>query len=254
MNSVCLLLCAGSAMAQPVALPAQPFSDQVTTPVAQTLKVRQQAQREADAWQAERLKLSAELERLELEQQQLSCLCDDLQQHLDERTLAIAALQRAIAESKRLTDEMLPFLQQSVDQLRQQVAEDLPFLVHERQLRLQRLQQALDDDTVAIGEKFRRTMEALRVETEYGRSVEVIQATLTVDGRSALMNQLRVGRLALFAQSLDGQRSAIYDPVSEQWQLLAGDVNGELQRAIDMGSKHRPVDLLSLPLGKVVAQ
>jgi len=247
LNSACLLFCATSVF-------AQPFSEQVTTPVEQTLELRQQSQREADVWHAERLKLSAELERLELQQQQLSRQRSDLQHQVDERTLRIAALQRAIAESKRLTDEMLPFLQQSVEQLRQQVAADLPFLSHERQQRLQRLQQVLDDGSVAIGEKFRRTMEALRVETEYGRSVEVIQATLTVDGRSALMNQLRVGRLALFAQSLDGQRSAIYDPVSELWQPLDGNVNSELQRAIDMGSKHRPVDLLSLPLGKVVAQ
>ena len=233
---------------------AAPFVDQVTQPVTQTLRIQQQSQREANAWDVQRRKLMVELEGLQRQQQQLTHEKSDLSRQVDNSELAIAQLQRAIVESKRLTGELTPFLLETLQRLEQQVAADLPFLQQERQLRLKRLNVALQDSQLAIGEKFRRVMEALRVETEYGRSVEVVQRSLTIDGRDVLMNQLRLGRLALFGQSLDGQRSVIYDMAAQHWQPLDKQYNSEIGRALEMGSKHRPIDLLTLPLGKVVSR
>ncbi|MEA3466413.1 MAG: DUF3450 domain-containing protein [Thermodesulfobacteriota bacterium] len=233
---------------------AAPFADQVKQPVTQTLEIQQQSQHEADAWDVQRRKLVAELEGLQLQQQQLKHEKSDLNRQVDNSELAIAQLQRAIAESKRITGEMTPFLLETLHRLEQQVETDLPFLHQERQLRLRRLSAALQDSQLAIGEKFRRVMEALRVEAEYGRSVEVTQRTMSIDGRDVLMNQLRLGRLALFGQSLDGQRSVIYDMTGQRWQPLDKQYNSEIDRALEMGSKHRPIDLLTLPLGKVVSQ
>jgi len=84
--------------------------------------------------------------------------------------------------------------------------------------------------------------------------IEVLQQTLLIDGRDLLMNQLRIGRLALFAQSLNGEQSVIYDMASQSWQNLDRQYNRELGRAIEMGLKHRPIDLLTLPIGKVVSR
>lgn len=233
---------------------AAPFSDQVKQPVTQTLEIQQQSQREADVWDAQRRKLMAELEGLQQQQQQLTDEKSDLNRQVDNSEVAIVQLQRAIGESKRLTDEMSPFLVETLHQLEQQVAADLPFLQQERQLRLQRLNVALLDPQLAVGEKFRRLMEALQVETEYGRNVEVMQRSLPIDGRQVLMNQLRLGRLALFGQSLDGQHSVIYDRTGQRWHSLDKQYNSEIARALEMGSKHRPIDLLTLPLGKVVSR
>lgn len=247
LNSTALLLCTATVW-------AQPFSEQVTTPVAQTLEVRQQAQKQDDAWQAQREKMLVQLEQLNREQDQLNQQCDQLQQQVGQRQQRIDALQQDLVESARLTDEMVPFLRSVVEQLTQQVTTDLPFLVEERQQRLSRLDETLDDPQLSVGEQFRRVFEALQVEAAYGRHFDVIQKTIVVDGQASLMNELQLGRLALFAQSLDGQRSAMYDPVGEQWIALQDSVNGDLRKAVEMAGKHRPVDLLNLPLGKVVAQ
>ena len=247
LNSTALLLCTATAW-------AQPFNEQVTPPVEQTLQVRQQAQKQDDAWQAEREKLLAQLEQFDRERQQLQQHCAQLQQQVDQRQHRIAGLQQDLVESARLTDEMVPFLATVVEQLRQQVASDLPFLVEERRERLARLGETLGDAQLSVGEKFRRVFEAVQVEAAYGRHFGVVQKNITVNGQSTLMNELQLGRLALFAQSLDGQRSAVYDPVTEQWTALEASVNGDLRKAVEMAGKHRPVDLLNLPLGKVVVQ
>lgn len=233
---------------------ASPFAEQVTVPVSETLKVQQQSQRQADDWQSQRLTLVAELTTLQGQQRQLESKIAEQSLHVDAEQRSIEQLRRTIAESKRLTDEMTPFLTETYDLIAQQVEQDLPFLEQERQLRLLHLNEALDDPQLAVGEKFRRTMEVVRVETEYGLDIEVVQQSLVVDGRDLLMNQLRIGRLALFAQSLDGDKSVIYDMALQRWQPLESQYNKELGRAIEMGQKHRPIDLLTLPLGKVVSR
>lgn len=233
---------------------AAPFADQVTVPVGETLAVQQQSQQRADAWQAQRLTLVAQLTTLQQQQQQLQNKKTVLTQRVDAQRQAIEQLTRTINESKRLTDEMLPFLSETWQLLTQQIGHDLPFLQYERQTRLDHLNTALADPQLAVGEKFRRLMETLRVESEYGRDIEVVQQSLLIEGRDLLMNQLRIGRLALFAQSLDGEQSVIYDMATQSWQPIDRQYNRELGRAIEMGLKHRPIDLLTLPIGKVVSR
>ena len=233
---------------------AASFADQVTAPVSETLVVQQQSQQDADAWQAQRQALVTQLTALQQQQQQLQNKKTALVQRVDTQRQAVVELTRTIEESKRLTDEMVPFLGETAELLTQHVVHDLPFLQSERQARLGHLTTDLSDPQLAVGEKFRRLMEALRVESEYGRDIEVLQQTLLIDGRDLLMNQLRIGRLALFAQSLNGEQSVIYDMASQSWQNLDRQYNRELGRAIEMGLKHRPIDLLTLPIGKVVSR
>jgi len=230
------------------------FADAVQKPLSQTLTIQQQTQQRADDWEEQRIKLVAELERLQLQQQQLSTEKKQLNEKIGGCNTAIGELQRAIVQSQLLTAQMEPFLHQTLQLLRSQVEEDLPFLQHERQQRLQQLEVSLADDNLAVGEKFRRLMEALRVEVEYGRNIEVTQRTVVVAGNEVLMNQLRLGRLALFAQSLDSQRSMIYDMATQSWSSLDSAYNGEISKAMEMGLKRRPVDLLTLPIGKVVVR
>ena len=247
LNSTALLLCTATAW-------AQPFPGQVTTPISKTLEVRQQAQKQDDAWQAQREKMVDQLKQFNRQKAQLEQQCAQLDHQVAQRQQRIGALQQDLVESARLTDEMVPFLAQVVELLGQQVEKDLPFLVEERHQRVSALNASLEEGELSIGEKFRRVFEALQVEAAYGRRFDVVQKNITVNGTSTLMNELQVGRLALFAQSLDGQRSAVYDPAEGEWLGLDDRANGDLRKAVEMAGKHRPVDLLTLPLGKVVAQ
>lgn len=233
---------------------AATFAENVTGPVEDTLVVQQHSQRQADEWEAQRLVLVAELTALQQQQQQLEIKKTAQTLRVNSEQQAVEQLMRTIEESKRLAGEMTPFLTETYDLMAQQVEQDLPFLPQERQLRLSHLSEGLNDPQLAVGEKFRRVMEVLRVETEYGLDIEVAQQSLTINGRDLLMNQLRIGRLALFAQSLNGDKSVIYDKALQSWQPLDAQYNRELGRAIEMAQKHRPIDLLTLPLGKVVSR
>jgi hypothetical protein len=111
----------------------------------------------------------------------------------------------------------------------------------------------LADPGVTVSEKFRKTMEALMVEAEYGRTIEVYQETITMDSQPLLATIFRLGRIGLFYQTLDHSRSGMFDVATRTWIPLPPSFDNALEAAIDIGAKRQPVELLSLPLGRMAA-
>jgi hypothetical protein len=112
----------------------------------------------------------------------------------------------------------------------------------------------MEDPEVSVSEKFRKAMEALLVEAEYGSTIEVYQQTIAVDDAPSLVNVFRLGRISLFYQTLDQKRCGFYDVAAAAWRPLPTAFNRCLQTAIEIGAKRRPVELLTLPLGRMVGQ
>jgi hypothetical protein len=107
---------------------------------------------------------------------------------------------------------------------------------------------------VDIGEKYRKIMEALLVEAEYGFTIEAYQETITIDGQALLADIFRLGRISLFYQSLDRKRCGFYNTADGTWQSLDTVHNAAIQSAIDIAAKRRPIELLCLPVGRMAAQ
>jgi hypothetical protein len=116
------------------------------------------------------------------------------------------------------------------------------------------LETLLSDPDVVISEKYRKVMEALLVEAEYGFTIETYQETITIDGRPLLVDIFRLGRISLFYQSLDRKKCGFYNTADAAWQDLDPSFNPVIQPAIDIAAKRRPVELLTLPVGKIVVQ
>ncbi len=77
----------------------------------------------------------------------------------------IRILKDKIQAIKEIRYELEPYLDEVYSRLEQSVNSDLPFLREERALRLKALRDVLDDHTADLGEKLRRTLEAVQIET-----------------------------------------------------------------------------------------
>ncbi|MBU1567791.1 MAG: DUF3450 domain-containing protein, partial [Proteobacteria bacterium] len=97
-------------------------------------------------------------------------------------------------------------------------------------------------------------LEALLVEAEYGNTIEVYQETIGLDGREVLVDIFRLGRVGLFFQTLDQKSCGFYNVAIAAWQPLATAYNRTLLAAMEIGAKRRPVELLTLPLGRIQPQ
>ncbi len=92
----------------------------------------------------------------------------------------------------------MPFLNSIYDRIYKFIQIDLPFLKEERLSRLNHLRKVLDDDTIPISEKYRKTMETLFIEEQYGRTTEVYKDRINLEGKEIVGNIFRFGRISLF--------------------------------------------------------
>ncbi len=230
------------------------FPAQVKKSINESISMRQKTQKAEDKWAEERLRLKAKYEKLESENNRLTAENNELKKDVAARQASVDALEHEIAQIARISDELLPFLEQTYNRLAVLVKEDIPFLRDERGRRIATLGRILNDSLVSTSEKFRKVMEALFVEAEYGNTVEVYPEEIVVDGKKIQVNIFRLGRISLFFQTLDGKTTGYFDQALFAWKKFPPRYNREINAAIEMGAKQRPVDLLVLPLGRLVTK
>jgi hypothetical protein len=230
------------------------FSTQVKKPVAEAIESRQATQKTEEKWRQDRLKLVAVYEQMQQKQKQMQARKDQLERRIAAAQERIASKEKQLEDIERISTQMTPFLQELVGRLQQLVSGDTPFLAAEREQRIARLAGLMEDPEVSVSEKLRKAMEALLVEAEYGSTIEVYQQTIAVDDGPSLVNVFRLGRINLFYQTLDRKRCGFYDVAAAAWRPLPADFNRPIQTAIEIGSKRRPMELLTLPLGRMAGR
>jgi hypothetical protein len=244
---VVLLLCT-------LRVEARTLAQDVAEPLHDSITMQQRSQKELDAWEQEKAALLREFEALQERKYELERENARLEEQEGILKGKIAQSREAVAQAQELGQEMEPFLHQSVDLLEALLSKSLPFRENERQARVQQLYEEVRAEEAPVAGQFRHLMQVLQGEYDYAHSVDVSARELEIEGESVFMSQLRIGNLALFALSIDQERCAYFDPVTRKWRWLDRRWNDELSRAIAMGNKQRPVDLLTLPLGRLEQQ
>ena len=245
------VLVLGSILAAGPVWAADAVREKIEKPVQQAIETRQATQKAEAAWREEREERMALLASLEQEQARLAEAAARLREEEVACRKRIAAKTRQLASSEEIADQMTPYLETVLVRLDGRIDADQPFLTEERRQRVDHLDSLLADPGVTVSEKFRKTVEALMVEAEYGRTIEVYQDTITVERQPLLATIFRLGRIGLFYQTLDHSRSGVFDVAARAWTPLPETTNAALQTAVDIGAKRRPVEILTLPLGRM---
>jgi hypothetical protein len=227
---------------------------QIEIPVRQSITTLKQTQQREEQWRQEKEKLVARFEQLRHRQSQMQSRVAHLRQQIDATKKRVDVKKKQLADIEQIAGQINPFLEWLVTALKARIADDLPFLTAERKQRVHRLEQLLADPEVPVSEKYRKMMEALQVEAEYGFTIETYQETVTLDGQTLLADIFRLGRLGLFCLSLDERVGGFYNPAVGAWQPISPAHKQALRIAIDIAAKRQPVKLLTLPLGKLVAR
>ncbi len=226
----------------------------IEKPVRQSIKTRQANQQAEEKWRSEKEKLTEEFEKLQAEQKQLQLQKQDLQEYVDITQTRLAGKEKQLADIQQISDQIQPFLEESLTSLEALIAEDGPFLRQEREKRVDNLKKIMVDPDVSVSEKYRKVMEAFLVEAEYGTTIETYQETIPIDGQSILANIFRLGRLSILYQSLDQQQCGFYNIAEGAWQPLPTSNNTSIHAAIEIAAKRKPVEMLTLPIGRMVTQ
>ena len=156
----------------------------------------------------------------------------------------IASLEQQIMNLDATAVDVQGMLTRMYDDLVQFVTNDVPFFKEEREQRLQRLADLMQNVEASPSEKFRRLLEAYQIEMEYGRQMTAYKQTLD-DGREAEM--VRLGRVALMYRVTEGGETGYWDHEAKQF-VADPDAAGAIQEALSIAKEERAPDLIVVPV------
>lgn len=171
-----------------------------------------------------------------------------LQKLIDSQLTEITSVERQTREIDDIETGSLPLMIEMTDTLSEIVAADVPFLIDEREERVENLKSLIDRADVTAGEKFRRIMEAYLIEVDFGRTIEAYRGELETDGEVRTVDFLRLGRIGLYYQTLDGSESGSWNLESGTWSVLTGQARRQIQIGLRIARKQAPPELLTLPV------
>ncbi|GAB4254802.1 MAG: DUF3450 domain-containing protein [Methylomicrobium sp.] len=179
----------------------------------------------------------------------LSVYNAQMQRMIDDQKADMISKETQMRDIVDMQERIVPFLQRMVEVLHEFVELDTPFLTEERQQRLQQLKQMMHRSDVSVTEKYRRIMEAYRVEAEYGHSLESYQGMLNGGDREPrAVEFLRLGRVGLYYLTLKGDEGGFWMPAEKKWGSLDASQRESLDKAIRVAKKQIPPDLIILPV------
>jgi hypothetical protein len=211
-----------------------------------------EAQRRADAESQRRIDQLDDATRQALQEyrsvvwqtQQLNVYSEQLQTLIDQQSGEIESLNTQLRELQLTEREIMPLMLRMTEALERFISLDMPFLREERRDRVANLKRTLGDPGESVADRFQRLLEAYKIESDYGRSLGTERTQ--IDER--VHDVLRVGRVAMYALSLDGNDALRWDAAERNWKPLSGGDAATVRRGLRIARETAAPDLLLLPV------
>ena len=171
-----------------------------------------------------------------------------LDRQIEDQEEELRNLRVSIDQVQFIERQVLPLLTRLIDGLEQFVALDVPFLIDERNQRVENLTVLLERADVTAAEKFRVVMEAWQIENDYARTIYTYTDELEIDGTPREVDVLQVGRVALVYQTADGAESGAWNQRTRSWESVGDEYRNPIRQGIRLARNQIAPDLLLLPL------
>jgi len=159
----------------------------------------------------------------------------------------VSSIEAQLLEIETTSREVQPLMQRMVDTLQKFVALDTPFLLAERTCRVKTLQEIMPRADVTISEQYRRIIEAYQIELEYGRTLEAYDGLLGAGPDARTVSFVRLGRVALLYQTIDGSETGYWDAEKKDW-VVDNSYAAAVAEARRVAEKDGPPNLLTVPV------
>ena len=141
-----------------------------------------------------------------------------------------------------------PLIERMIVNLEKFVSLDIPFLIQEREERIDFLKDTLDRADVSVAEKFSQVLQAYQVENTYGTTIEAYTDVIELEGKSRQVDMLKWGRVALVFQTPDAEITGVWDNDARQWVILGDEFRQGVRDGLRIARKTMTADLVHLPV------
>lgn len=248
----CNFLYPGIALFALLTLPVWVSAGPVDTAIGERVDVQAEAQRsqqQVDELADQTLTLEQEYRDTLRRIDNTRSYNEQLKKQIERQEAELASFERQLDTVEETQRNLVPLMSRMLEVLAELVELDTPFLPAERQARIAALQDMMYRPDVTLPDKFRRIMEAYQIEMDYGRNIETYEGELEQNGKSRTVAFLRLGRLGLYYQTLDGRESGYWDKQQNSWQPLASEFNAPISHGLKIARKEAPPDFFIAPVG-----
>ncbi len=229
------------------AVPAQDIQDSLDV-VAATNRDAERSQEKIDQLSRDTRVLLEEYRSLQESNEYQEAYTRELELRNAAQQAQIESLQQQIAQARITRQRILPLMRSMADALETFVVLDLPFHQEERVGAVLQLKQRLGNPSLSVVARFRLLLEAYQLEQNYNATVEAWRGPLQLNGETLSVEYLRLGRTALYYQTLDRAHAGYWHREQQSWEPLPDSHNRELARAMRMARSESAPQLLELPL------
>ena len=173
---------------------------------------------------------------------------DQLSQIIDAQILEIASINDQLDSLDSINIDILPLLKRMVDSLNKFISLDIPFLIDERQSRLNNLDKLIIRADVTTAEKFRNIFEAYQLEANFGKTIESYQGFLNIEGNERAVDYFRLGRLGLYYRTPNGRETGFWNTNTKKWVHKGSSLDDEIKSALDIANRQAPPNFIKLPV------
>lgn len=226
-------------------------SDKLASALAEQTKVVQQnkkSQEKIDALADQTSQLLDEYRLVLSEIDSLRTYNNQMEKIIASQKEEIGSVERQINQIEVTNKEVVPLMLRMIDSLDQFVQLDVPFHMEERTKRVASLREMMDRADVSTSEKYRRVLEAFQIENEFGRSIDAYTAPIQLNGEELTVDFLRVGRVALVYQTLDGSAAYAWDQSKRDWVELDSSYRSSINEALAVARRQASPNILTLPI------
>ena len=172
---------------------------------------------------------------------------------VEQQVHEIGQLKDSIQNAAEIERQILPLIMRMIDSLEQFVKADAPFLLQERTKRVSELKALMRRADVSRAEQLNQVIEAYKEEMRYGHTIEAYPGQVELDGLSQNVEYLRIGRVGLIYQSLDGKRLGAWNRASESWHALDAQAYSRyVRQGLKIARKQAAPDFLMTPAFNIV--
>lgn len=171
----------------------------------------------------------------------------ELSRLLQSQQQRIASINRQMQQIESTRRGVLPLMDNMVQTLTHFVALDLPFLPRERSRRIDDLKDLMTRSDVAVSEKYRILLQDYLIELEYGRTLGAYDGTLGQGEDARKVRFVRIGRVTLMYQTLDGSETGYWDAGQKKW-VVDNDYAQAFNQALQMANQKGTPQLLTVPV------
>lgn len=230
-------------------------STAIASPVNEAVALSVKGQKTAQKSQKKVEQLHDNTQQMLAEYRELTARIKGLKSHnnqlsskVEKQTGDIDKLKSELEQIDISRGEITPMLPRLLAALQQLLERDLPFQQSKRFGQLTDLTTRLGDVGMPLNRQLDLILKAYKTEFLYGNELISWKAHLDKDANSQTVAFLRLGRIGLYYQTLDGSKSAWWDDNNKRWNTLGDNHNRLLSKAIKQISAKSTPSFITLPL------